>query len=59
MGTHLSAIECPNCNTTIGTGNGPNYTPIPAPTAPGWTVVVLSCMGCKQILGVYSFPQQQ
>ena len=58
MGIQLTAIQCPNCDTTYASGNGPNYTFVPAPTAPGWSVVLLSCMGCKQILGAYSFPQQ-
>jgi hypothetical protein len=58
MGTHLAAINCPNCGTTYSGTNGPNYTPIAGPTAPGWTLVLLSCMGCQQILGPYTFPQQ-
>jgi hypothetical protein len=44
--------------TTYSGGAGPNYTIIPAPTAQGWAVVLLTCINWKQFMGAYSYPQE-
>ena len=55
MGMNLVAFACPNCGQTMSTEIGPNWTAVRAPTASGWTVVVLTCRECNQIIGTYTF----
>lgn len=57
MGVNIQAIKCPHCQEAVYTDTvGPNWTSIAAPTAPGWTVVMLTCMRCKRHLGTYTYP---
>jgi hypothetical protein len=55
---NLSQFKCPHCGQLQGEGIGPNTTVIDAPTAKGWTVIVLSCLNgtCLAPLGAYTYP---
>lgn len=59
MTMRLTAFDCPHCGQTMSETVGPNFTMLQgAPTAPGWQVVVLSCLNgmCKKPIGAYTFP---
>ncbi|MDX6520626.1 MAG: hypothetical protein QOF08_1231 [Gaiellales bacterium] len=56
----LEFTECPNCGTIIGPHSEPNHVIVPAPTAVGYQVVILTCPNfagkCRQIVGSYIQP---
>ena len=60
MGIPMVTFKCPHCGTVIMQAVGPNWTEIPAPTASGWRVVVLSCpsTACQKAIGSYTYPSE-
>ena len=55
---NLMAFKCDSCGQSMSATFPPNSTVINAPTAPGWSVVVLTCLNikCGKVLGSYTFP---
>jgi hypothetical protein len=58
MGMALQFLTCPTCKQIMSSLVGPNWTVLPAPLAPGRSLVVLTCFKCNTVIGNYLVPDE-